>query len=160
MANGLLETDAMKTKEAGTVCVLTAVGPKGVAEATKVTVLADAAGTEYTAVHLNAVQGSSTKQNISWLSGLGTGGKAVVQYRVKGAEDWQTADGTSTLTGFSTSKDAAYVNTIQLAGDRPARIMNCASAMADMVRAAHLPHERGAAGHHGLRRHGRHADVR
>lgn len=115
-ANGLLETDAMKTKDAGTVCVLTAVGTKGVAEATKVTVLADAAGTEYTAVHLNAVQGSSTSQNISWLSGLGTGGKAVVQYRVKGAEDWQTADGTSALTGFSTSKDAAYVNTIQLAG--------------------------------------------
>jgi len=55
-ANGLLETDAMKTKDAGTVCVLTAVGPKGVAEATKVTVLADAAGTEYTAVHLNAGQ--------------------------------------------------------------------------------------------------------
>lgn len=54
-ANGLLETDAMKTKDAGTVCVLTAVGTKGVAEATKVTVLADAAGTEYTAVHLNAV---------------------------------------------------------------------------------------------------------
>lgn len=115
-ANGLLETDAMKTKDAGTVCMLTAVGPKGVAEATKVTVLADAAGTEYTAVHLNAVQGSSTSQNISWLSGLGTGGKAVVQYRVKGAEDWQTADGTSALTGFSTSKDAAYVNTIQLTG--------------------------------------------
>lgn len=64
-ANGLLETDAMKTKDAGTVCVLTAVGTKGVAEATKVTVLADAAGTEYTAVHLNAVQGSSTNQNIS-----------------------------------------------------------------------------------------------
>ena len=115
-ANGLLETDAMKTKAAGTVCVLTAVGTKGVAEATKVTVLADAAGTEYTAVHLNAVQGSSTSQNISWLSGLGTAGKAAVQYRVKGAEDWQTADGASTLTGFSTSKDAAYVNTIQLTG--------------------------------------------
>ena len=49
-ANGLLETDAMKTKDAGTVCVLTAVGTKGVAEATKVTVLADAAGTEYTAI--------------------------------------------------------------------------------------------------------------
>lgn len=113
-ANGLLETDAMKTKDAGTVCVLTAVGPKGVAEATKVTVLADAAGTEYTAVHLNAVQGSSTSQNISWLSGLSTGGKAVVQYRVKGTDAWQTADGASTLTGFSTSKDAAYVNTIQL----------------------------------------------
>ena len=115
-ANGLLETDAMKTKDAGTVCVLTAVGPKGVAEATKVTVLADAAGTEYTAVHLNAVQGSSTKQNISWLSGLGTGGKAVAQYRVKGAEDWQTAEGNCTLTGFSTSGQAAYVNTIQLTG--------------------------------------------
>ena len=115
-ANGLLETDAMKTKDAGTVCVLTAVGTKGVAEATKVTVLADAAGTEYTAVHLNAVQGSSTSQNISWLSGLSTGGKAVVQYRVKGAEDWQTAEGNCTLTGFSTSKDAAYINTIQLTG--------------------------------------------
>ena len=115
-ANGLLETDAMKTKDAGTVCVLTAVGTKGVAEATKVTVLADAAGTEYTAVHLNAVQGSSTNQNISWLSGLSTGGKAVAQYRVKGADAWQTADGTSTLTGFSTSKDAAYINTIQLTG--------------------------------------------
>lgn len=115
-ANGLLETDAMKTKDAGTVCVLTAIGTKGVAEATKVTVLADAAGTEYTAVHLNAVQGSSTNQNISWLSGLSTGGKAVVQYRVKGTDAWQTADGTSTLTGFSTSKDAAYINTIQLTG--------------------------------------------
>ena len=115
-ANGLLETDAMKAKEAGTVCTLTAIGTKGVAEAKKVTVLADAAGTEYTAVHLNAVQGSSTSQNISWLSGLGTGGKAVVQYRVKGADAWQTANGTSTLTGFSTSEDAAYVNTIQLAG--------------------------------------------
>lgn len=115
-ANGLLETSAMKELAAGTVCKLTAVGPKGVAEATKVTVLADAAGTEYTAVHLNAVQGSSTSQNISWLSGLGTAGKAAVQYRVKGAEDWQTADGASTLTGFSTSKDAAYVNTIQLTG--------------------------------------------
>lgn len=115
-ANGLLETDAMKTKDAGTVCTLTAIGPKGVAEATKVTVLADAAGTEYTAVHLNAVQGSSTSQNISWLSGLSTGGKAVVQYRVKGTDAWQTADGASTLTGFSTSKDAAYVNTIQLTG--------------------------------------------
>lgn len=115
-ANGLLPTDAMKAKEAGTVCTLTAIGPKGVAEATKVTVLADAAGTEYTAVHLNAVQGSSTSQNISWLSGLSTGGKAVVQYRVKGADAWQTANGTSTLTGFSTSKDAAYINTIQLTG--------------------------------------------
>lgn len=115
-ANGLLETDAMKTKDAGTVCVLTAVGPKGVAEATKVTVLADAAGTEYTAVHLNAVQGSSTNQNISWLSGIGTAGKAAAQYRVKGAEDWQTAEGNCTLTGFSTSGQAAYVNTIQLTG--------------------------------------------
>ena len=115
-ANGLLETDAMKTKDAGTVCVLTAVGTKGVAEATKVTVLADAAGTEYTAVHLNAVQGSSTNQNISWLSGIGTAGKAVAQYRVKGAEDWQTAEGNCTLTGFSTSGQAAYVNTIQLTG--------------------------------------------
>lgn len=115
-ANGLLETDAMKTKVAGTVCVLTAVGTKGVAEATKVTVLADAAGTEYTAVHLNAVQGSSTNQNISWLSGIGTAGKAVAQYRVKGAEDWQTAEGNCTLTGFSTSGQAAYVNTIQLTG--------------------------------------------
>ena len=115
-ANGLLETDAMKTKDAGTVCVLTAVGTKGVAEATKVTVLADAAGTEYTAVHLNAVQGSSTSQNISWLSGIGTAEKAVVQYRVKGAEDWQTAEGNCTLTGFSTSGQAAYVNTIQLTG--------------------------------------------
>lgn len=115
-ANGLLETDAMKTKDAGTVCVLTAVGTKGVAEATKVTVLADAAGTEYTAVHLNAVQGSSTNQNISWLSGLSTGGKAVAQYRVKGTDAWQTANGTSMLTGFSTSKDAAYINTIQLTG--------------------------------------------
>ena len=115
-ANGLLETDAMKTKDAGTVCVLTAVGTKGVAEATKVTVLADAAGTEYTAVHLNAVQGSSTSQNISWLSGIGTAGKSVAQYRVKGAEDWQTAEGNCTLTGFSTSGQAAYVNTIQLTG--------------------------------------------
>ena len=115
-ANGLLETDAMKTKAAGTVCVLTAVGTKGVAEATKVTVLADAAGTEYTAVHLNAVQGSSTNQNISWLSGIGTAGKAVAQYRVKGAENWQTAEGNCTLTGFSTSGQAAYVNTIQLTG--------------------------------------------
>lgn len=115
-ANGLLETDAMKTKDAGTVCTLTAVGMKGVAEATKVTVLADAAGTEYTAVHLNAVQGSSTNQNISWLSGIGTAGKAVAQYRVKGAEDWQTAEGNCTLTGFSTSGQAAYVNTIQLTG--------------------------------------------
>lgn len=115
-ANGLLETDAMKAKDAGTVCVLTAVGTKGVAEATKVTVLADAAGTEYTAVHLNAVQGSSTNQNISWLSGLSTGGKAVAQYRVKGTDAWQTANGTSMLTGFSTSKDAAYINTIQLTG--------------------------------------------
>ena len=115
-ANGLLETDAMKTKDAGTVCTLTAVGMKGVAEATKVTVLADAAGTEYTAVHLNAVQGSSTNQNISWLSGIGTAGKAVAQYRVKGAEDWQTAEGNCTLTGFSTSGQAAYVNTIQLKG--------------------------------------------
>ena len=115
-ANGLLETDAMKDKAAGTVCVLTAVGTKGVAEATKVTVLADAAGTEYTAVHLNAVQGSSTSQNISWLSGIGTAGKAVAQYRVKGTEDWQTAEGNCTLTGFSTSGQAAYVNTIQLTG--------------------------------------------
>ena len=115
-ANGLLETDAMKDKAAGTVCVLTATGPEGVAEATKVTVLADAAGTEYTAVHLNAVQGSSTSQNISWLSGIGTAGKSVAQYRVKGAEDWQTAEGNCTLTGFSTSGQAAYVNTIQLTG--------------------------------------------
>ena len=115
-ANGLLETDAMKDKAAGTVCTLTAIGPDGVAEATKVTVLADAAGAEYTAVHLNASESSSTSQNISWLSGIGTAGKAAVQYRVKGAEDWQTADGTCTLTGFSTSKDAAYVNTIQLTG--------------------------------------------
>ena len=115
-ANGLLETDAMKTKDAGTVCVLTAVGPKGVAEATKVTVLADAAGTSYTGINLNASKSSSTSQNISWLSGLGTGGKAVVQYRVKGAEDWQTAEGNCTLTGFSTSGQAAYVNTIQLTG--------------------------------------------
>lgn len=115
-ANGLLETSAMKELAAGTVCKLTATGPKGVAEATKVTVLADAAGTSYTGINLNASKSSSTSQNISWLSGLSTGGKAVVQYRVKGADAWQTADGTSMLTGFSTSKDAAYVNTIQLAG--------------------------------------------
>ena len=113
-ANGLLKTDAMKAKEVGTVCTLTAIGTKGVGEATKVTVLADAAGTEYTGVNLNASESSSTSQNISWLSGIGTAGKAVVQYRVKGTDAWQTADGTSTLTGFSTSKDAAYVNTIQL----------------------------------------------
>ena len=115
-ANGLLPTDAMKTKEAGTVCTLTAIGPKGVGEATKVTVLADAAGTSYTGINLNASKSSSTSQNISWLSGIGTADKAVVQYRVKGANAWQTADGTSTLTGFSTSKDAAYINTIQLTG--------------------------------------------
>ena len=115
-ANGLLQTDAMKAKEVGTVCTLTAIGTKGVGEATKVTVLADAAGTEYTGVNLNASESSSTSQNISWLSGIGTAGKAVVQYRVKGADAWQTADGTCTLTGFSTSKDAAYVNTIQLTG--------------------------------------------
>ena len=113
-ANGLLQTDAMKAKEVGTVCTLTAIGTKGVGEATKVTVLADAAGTEYTGVNLNASESSSTSQNISWLSGIGTAGKAVVQYRVKGTDAWQTADGTCTLTGFSTSKDAAYVNTIQL----------------------------------------------
>ena len=45
-----------------------------------------------------------------------TGGKAVVQYRVKGADAWQTADGTCTLTGFSTSKSAAYTNAAQLTG--------------------------------------------
>lgn len=90
-ANGLLETSAMKELQpARSACSRLSV-PKGVAEATKVTVLADAAGTEYTAVHLNAVQGSSTNQNISWLSGLSTGGKAVVQYRVKGTDAW--ADG-------------------------------------------------------------------
>ena len=115
-ANGLLETEAMKAKEVGTVCTLTAIGTKGVAEATKVTVLADAAGAEYTGVNLNASESSSTSQNISWLSGIGTAGKAAVQYRVKGTDAWQTADGTCTLTGFSTSKDAAYVNTIQLTG--------------------------------------------
>lgn len=113
-ANGLLETSTMKELAAGTVCKLTATGPKGVAEATKVTVLADAAGAEYTGINLNASKSISTSQNISWLSGIGTAGKAVVQYRVKGADAWQTANGTSTLTGFSTSKDAAYINTIQL----------------------------------------------
>ena len=113
-ANGLLETDAMKAKEAGTVCTLTAIGTKGVAEATKVTVLADAAGTSYTGINLNASKSSSTSQNISWLSGIGTDSNAVIRYRVKGTETWQTVSGTCTLTGFSTSKDAAYVNTIQL----------------------------------------------
>ncbi len=113
-ANGLLETDAMKTKDAGTVCTLTAIGPKGVAEATKVTVLADAAGTSYTGINLNASKSSSTSQNISWLSGIGTDSNAFIRYRVKGTETWQTVSGTCTLTGFSTSKDAAYVNTIQL----------------------------------------------
>ena len=88
-ANGLLETEAMKAKEAGTVCVLTAVGTKGVGEATKVTVLADAAGTSYTGINLNASKSSSTSQNISWLSGLATGGKAVVQYRVKDTDAWR-----------------------------------------------------------------------
>ena len=115
-ANGLLETDAMKDKAAGTVCVLTATGPDGVAEATKVTVLADASGTAYDGIHLNAAVSSSTAQGISWLSGIGTAGKAVVQYRVKGADAWQTADGTCTLTGFSTSKSAAYTNAAQLTG--------------------------------------------
>ncbi len=115
-ANGLLETDAMKDKPAGTICTLTAIGTEGVAEATKVTVLADAAGADYTGINLNASESSSTSQNISWLSGLATGGKAVVQYRVKGTDAWQTADGTGTLTGFSTSKDAAYINTAQLTG--------------------------------------------
>lgn len=115
-ANGLLETDAMKDKAAGTVCVLTATGPDGVAEATKVTVLADAGGTAYDGIHLNAAVSSSTAQGISWLSGIGTAGKAVVQYRVKGADAWQTADGTCTLTGFSTSKSAAYTNAAQLTG--------------------------------------------
>ena len=115
-ANGLLETDAMKDKAAGTVCVLTATGPDGVAEATKVTVLADAGGTAYDGIHLNAAVSSSTAQGISWLSGIGTAGKAAVQYRVKGADAWQTADGTCTLTGFSTSKSAAYTNAAQLTG--------------------------------------------
>ena len=115
-ANGLLETDAMKDKAAGTVCVLTATGPDGVAEATKVTVLADASGTAYDGIHLNAAVSSGTAQGISWLSGIGTAGKAVVQYRVKGADAWQTADGTCTLTGFSTSKSAAYTNAAQLTG--------------------------------------------
>lgn len=115
-ANGLLETDAMKDKPAGTICTLTAIGTEGVAEATKVTVLADAAGADYTGINLNASESSSTSQNISWLSGLATGGKAVVQYRVKDTDAWQTADGTGTLTGFSTSKDAAYINTAQLTG--------------------------------------------
>ena len=115
-ANGLLETDAMKDKAAGTVCVLTATGPDGVAEATKVTVLADAGGTAYDGIHLNAAVSSGTAQGISWLSGIGTAGKAVVQYRVKGADVWQTADGTCTLTGFSTSKSAAYTNAAQLTG--------------------------------------------
>lgn len=115
-ANGLLETDAMKDKAAGTVCVLTATGPDGVAEATKVTVLADASGTAYDGIHLNAAVSSGTAQGISWLSGIGTAGKAVVQYRVKGADIWQTADGTCTLTGFSTSKSAAYTNAAQLTG--------------------------------------------
>ena len=115
-ANGLLETDAMKDKAAGTVCVLTATGPDGVAEATKVTVLADASGTAYDGIHLNAAVSSGTAQGISWLSGIGTAGKAVVQYRVKGADAWQTAEGNCTLTGFSTSGQAAYVNTIQLTG--------------------------------------------
>lgn len=115
-ANGLLETDAMKDKAAGTVCVLTATGPDGVAEATKVTVLADAGGTAYDGIHLNAAVSSGTTQGISWLSGIGTAGKAVVQYRVKGADAWQTADGTCTLTGFSTSKSAAYTNAAQLTG--------------------------------------------
>ncbi len=115
-ANGLLETDAMKDKAAGTVCVLTATGPDGVAEATKVTVLADAGGTAYDGIHLNAAVSSGTAQGISWLSGIGTAGKAVVQYCVKGADAWQTADGTCTLTGFSTSKSAAYTNAAQLTG--------------------------------------------
>ena len=115
-ANGLLETDAMKNKTAGTVCVLTAIGSDGVAEATKVTVLADAGGTSYDGIHLNAAVSSSTGQGISWLSGIGTAGKAVVQYRVKGADAWQTADGTCKLTGFSTSKSAAYTNAVQLTG--------------------------------------------
>lgn len=115
-ANGLLETDAMKDKAAGTVCVLTATGPDGVAEATKVTVLADAGGTAYDGIHLNAAVSSSTAQGISWLSGIGTAGKAVVQYRVKGTDAWQTADGTCTLTGFSTSKSAAYTSAAQLTG--------------------------------------------
>lgn len=115
-ANGLLETDAMKDKAAGTVCVLTATGPDGVAEATKVTVLADAGGTAYDGIHLNAAVSSGTAQGISWLSGIGTAGKAVVQYRVKGTDAWQTADGTCTLTGFSTSKSAAYTNAAQLTG--------------------------------------------
>ena len=115
-ANGLLETDAMKDKAAGTVCMLTATGPDGVAEATKVTVLADAGGTAYDGIHLNAAVSSGTAQGISWLSGIGTAGKAVVQYRVKGADAWQTADGTCTLTGFSTSKSAAYTNAAQLTG--------------------------------------------
>ena len=115
-ANGLLETDAMKDKAAGTVCVLTATGPDGVAEAAKVTVLADAGGTAYDGIHLNAAVSSSTAQGISWLSGIGTAGKAVVQYRVKGTDAWQTADGTCTLTGFSTSKSAAYTNAAQLTG--------------------------------------------
>lgn len=115
-ANGLLETDAMKDKAAGTVCVLTATGPDGVAEATKVTVLADVGGTAYDGIHLNAAVSSGTAQGISWLSGIGTAGKAVVQYRVKGADAWQTADGTCTLTGFSTSKSAAYINAAQLTG--------------------------------------------
>ena len=115
-ANGLLQTDAMKAKEVGTVCTLTAIGTKGVGEATKVTVLADAGGTAYDGIHLNAAVSSSTAQGISWLSGIGTAGKAVVQYRVKGTDAWQTADGTCTLTGFSTSKSAAYTNAAQLTG--------------------------------------------
>ena len=121
--SGQLETDAMKEMKANTEYTLTADGSKGVAEAVKSTVLANTFTKEepFKAIHLNASENGSTDQNISFLSDpTRSAASAYVKYRiVDTGSEWQTVSGSSTLTDFSTSKNAARVNAIHITGLKP-----------------------------------------
>ena len=121
--SGQLETDAMKEMKANTEYTLTADGSKGVAEAVKSTVLANTFTKEepFKAIHLNASENGSTDQSISFLSDpTRSKASAYVKYRIADTgSDWQEISGTSTLTNFSTSKNAARVNAIHITGLKP-----------------------------------------
>ena len=115
--NGQLATEAMKDKAAGAVCALSADGPGGVAEQIKVTVLANPFTTEqpYRAIHHNA--GGEGTQNISWLADPVKTTGAVLRYRLPTDTEWTArVSGESTLMAFSTSKNAARVNSVSLSG--------------------------------------------
>lgn len=117
---GELETDAMASLPAGTEYTLSAEGPKGLSEGVKATVLSNSFGESapFQGIHTNAAKDSATAQNISFFGDpVRTRAQAQVRYRVSGSDaDWKTANGSSKLTSFATSKDSARINTVTITG--------------------------------------------